>query len=113
MDTIAPTGALSAAKSATDWLQYAGGWAMFVIACVVIYFLVKHILSLNAKLDARADECRKELTAKEVAHKEEITRVMREHQERLEEKDEKLFGLLDKTNELLAAVQQLRSQGQR
>ncbi len=116
METTTATGALGVAKDATDWLQTAGGWAMFLIAAVVIYFLVKHILSQNTKLEAantalaeREKAFRLEKEAAANSHKEEIARLHKEHRDELDEKDEKLFGLLDKTNDLMGAIQKLGS----
>jgi len=111
--------ALSTAKDATDWLSTGGGWAMFIVAGVVIYFLVRHILSLNAKIEAKETAFhtelsailatfRKDISEKDASHKAEMDRVMQEFQDKLEKKDEKLFGLLDQTNELMAAIQQLK-----
>lgn len=99
---------MSVAKDATDWLSTGGGWAMFVVAGVVIYFLVRHILSLNAKLDAKEASYRAELSGLLSSHKLEMERVSKEHNDKLEDKDEKLFDLLDKTNETLSAIQQLK-----
>lgn len=110
--------ALATAKETTDWLSTAGGWAMFLIAGVVCVFLVKHILSLNKKLDDKEDACRKELSEqglafrkelseRETTYRTEMDKLSKDTQGKLEEKDEKLFGLLDKTNDMLAAIQRL------
>lgn len=104
--------ALGVAERATRWLESGGGWAMFVLACFALYFMVRYIrdqaaqrLSETVALkDAHA--LKVEALAKE--HKAELAAVERDHREQILVKDRKIFDLLDKTNELLKEIQARR-----
>ena len=91
---------LSTAKGTTEWLQSGGGWAMFVLVCGVLIYLWRHLVAERKAAVLREDGLRE-------AHKAELDKLVAENRKELKERDDRIFGLLDKTNDLLSAVQQI------